>query len=135
MTYCPECGAATEGGSHADDTQMLGRDAVKIAQINAERDIKLARIAAKMNDEDQQVDLAVAETAAAVLAAEVHEGAITGDVAAEQEPAAPVVVVDAPPEHHEHEDHAPAPEPAQEHSEPPAGGSEPPARKSSGWFS
>jgi hypothetical protein len=132
MTYCPECGSAMDG--HADDTQTLGRDAVKIAQINAERDIKLARIAAKMNDEDQEVQLAVAETQAAVLAAEVQEGAVTG-TPDEEPPAAPVVVVDSTPEQHEHEDTAPAPEPADEGSGPAA----PPEHSESrggnrGWF-
>lgn len=119
MRYCPDCGtgheceAATEGRENPE---------VAVARIQADRDIAVAKLQARIQREELATDEAIAETQAdaevesAVAEAEVVGAAIEAGVAPAPEP----IVIDAPVINDDAEpDDAP----------PPAEGSAPPAPK------
>lgn len=99
--YCPHCGSETElvipvapAAAEAVDAQ------VRIAEINAARDIELARLARSQErewNESREVIAeieATAEVAAAEATAEVVAAVIAGPEETDDEPAP--VVIDAP---------------------------------------
>jgi hypothetical protein len=132
MNFCPDCGAPLDGSPRAD----LEDAAVKIARLECERDIEVARINASVARSELATEEAVVEmeteVAPAVAAA---EAAVLGAVLGAQEPAeaaeAPeTVVVDEAPDAVVVEDDAPPPAEAVEGSEPP----EPERKRSIGMW-
>jgi hypothetical protein len=136
MTYCTNCGSELPGDLDIapDPVAEAAHADVEVARIQADRDIKLARIQARMATEDLEVEVAADEATIAVLENEVLAPA--GD-APEQDPGTPVTIVEAPaqvPEQPEEEAAAP---PQGEHHEPasePAGKSSGSGYGSSAWF-
>jgi hypothetical protein len=110
--FCPGCGTELparvaaeeiEAEEHAAETEEVTDAAVKIAEIEAKRDVTIARISAGVAESDREADLAHAEGKA-----EGFEEALAPD-----EPAEPgIVIVDAP------ETEEPAEEPVMEMPEP-----------------
>lgn len=104
MTYCPHCGNETQREITPEEQAM--RDSVRIAEINAERDVAIARLNARMQREVNETVEEVAETeadaqvAAATVEAEVVGAAI--EAAAVDEPE-PIIIEDAAPEEPENE--------------------------------
>jgi hypothetical protein len=130
MPFCPHCGGEVD---HLVETASPVEEAVsaevEIARINAERDVKVAQIAARQDKDWNETHAEVAEieadaeVAAAEATAEVIGEVIAaeGDAPAEEE-TDPVVVVEAPPEDPEPET---APPPAEETT---------PKETSKGWW-
>lgn len=94
--FCPECGTDHHAGDVIEDESpvtvvdnTVTPAEVEIARINAERDIKLARIAAGMQDAERDEQLARAEGKADAL-----EQIVTPP---EPDPEPDPVVIDAPP--------------------------------------
>jgi hypothetical protein len=94
---------------HVAETEVIASAEVEVARINAERDIALARIAAREVPRDMEAELAAAlgevEALKLALAPPVVEAppapapvAIVNEVQPEPEPSLPE------PAHHEHED-------------------------------
>jgi hypothetical protein len=96
MSYCPECGAVrAEAESEPDvivEAEHTEKPDVEIARIQADRDIKLAKITAGVAETDQVAELAHAEGVAEGMAE-----AIAPEVS-DQAPETPVIVVDDNPE-------------------------------------
>jgi hypothetical protein len=125
--YCPTC-----GNSHECDAARVEDSAVRIAEIEARRDIRIAELGAAeaRTEAEAAVDVAEAVTEAEAVAAEAHaEGVVEGveAVAAavtpdppEADPGAEPVVVEPP----EAEPAAPEPPESSGHRAEP---------KSSGW--
>jgi hypothetical protein len=123
MNFCPDCGAPLDGSPRAGTD--LEDAAVKIARLECERDIEVARIQASVARSGMATEEAVTEmeteVAPAVAAA---EAAVLGAVLGAQEPAEPeegpdTVVVDEAPDAVVVEDDAPPPAETVEGSEPP----------------
>jgi hypothetical protein len=123
MNFCPDCGAPLDGSARA--VAEVEDAAVKIARINAERDIEVARIGASLGRAELATEETVTEmeteVAPAVAAA---EAAVLGAVLGAQEPAEPeegpeTVMVDEAPDAVVVEDDAPPPAESVEGSEPP----------------
>ena len=99
MHSCPDCGLA-----HGSAGEMPESDEVKIARLNKERDVEIARLQARQDKDWNETRVEVAEIEAgaevdaAVATAELVGDAIeAGALEAEAEPGPdPVVVVDAP---------------------------------------
>ena len=132
--FCPDCGAPQDGSARA--VAEVEDAAVKIARLECERDIEVARINASVARSGMATEEAVVEmeteVAPAVAAA---EAAVLGAVLGAQEPAedeeAPeTVVVDEAPDAVVVEDDAPPPAEAVEGSEPP----EPAAKRGIGMW-
>lgn len=131
MPYCPECGS--EIGQRDDAAPGPTEAEVRIAEINAERDIKIAQLQNRQQREANETTEHVAETAAEadVDVAEAHAEAVTAAAEAEpdgDEPAAaePIVVEQAEPEPEQEPEMAP-PEADHHHHEPET-------KKSAGWW-
>lgn len=97
MRYCPDCGTGhdceAETGSRTDP-------AVEIARINADRDVQVARLQARMQRDELETAETIAEVQAeADVAAAVAEAEIIGDAietsGADTDMAEPVII-DAP---------------------------------------
>lgn len=90
--YCSHCGnplpEEIQAEEHIEETELLASADVKIAEINANRDIALAKIQAKIYTEELATDLAVAEAVT-----DVQEDVIDS-LTPEPEIAEPVVIVD-----------------------------------------
>jgi hypothetical protein len=118
MRYCENCGTG-----HECEVATEGRaiPEVEIARINADRDVAVAKLAARQTRdelataEDIAETQADAEVEAAVAEAEMVAAAIAAGITPEPEP----VIIDAPEAIADEPDDAP----------PPAEGSEPPAAK------
>jgi hypothetical protein len=101
MNFCPGCGArlnreVEEAAEHetAAQAEEVTDAAVRIAEINANRDVKIAQIERGIAEHTSDV-----ETAAELAHAEGKaEGLETALAPAEPEPAEPVVVVNDEPE-------------------------------------
>lgn len=104
MRYCPDCGTGhdceVEAGTRTDP-------GVEIARINADRDVAVARLSARMQREELETVEEVAEVQAdaeveaAVAEAEIVGAAIEGGIAPEPEPLiidAPTAIADAGPD-------------------------------------
>jgi hypothetical protein len=96
--YCPECIAAIHamhGGEHADSPEEAAEkiarseaDAlVEVAEIEARRDIELAKLSVGMVEQEQEVELAVAEAEL-----EVVSDALEAETAPEETEDSPAVV-------------------------------------------
>lgn len=124
MRYCPDCGT----GHDCEGERPAGTsDAVRIAEIERDRDIALAKLSARQDKDWNETRIEVAgieaeaEVEAAVAEAEVVGAAIeAGVVDSEPEP----IVIDAPPPADDAPDDAP---PEVEGSAPPE-----PKRKAAG---
>jgi hypothetical protein len=100
MSFCPECGTDHHAGEHGRDGKTAE---VKIAEIEANRDIEVARIQRgemrTMGELNAETDVAVAEIEAGadVAAAEATAETVAAvlDAGGETEP--PPVVIEAPP--------------------------------------
>jgi len=119
MPFCPNCGTPLDGSLPRPEPEP---EAVTLARINAERDVKVAQISARQerdwNESREAIAEVEAEAAVEVAAAEAE---VIGEIIAaetadppEAEPLPEPVVVEAP---------APAPElsdapPVVEHHEP-----------------
>src|SRR5271156_3705190 len=124
VAFCPNCGEPLDGSlrvvADVDDA------AVKIARINADRDIEVARISASLGRAELATEEVVAELETAVApAVAAGEAAVLGAVLgaqgdAEPEPEAEPVIVNDGPEVAVVEDDAPPPAAEVEGSEPPA---------------
>jgi hypothetical protein len=134
VPYCPNCGEPL-GDSPRQLAEVEAAE-VKIARINAERDIEVARIGASLGRAELATEETVTEmeteVAPAVAAA---EAAVLGAVLGAQEPAEPepapgTVVVDEAPDAVVVEDDAPPPAESVEGSEPP----EPERKRSIGMW-
>ena len=121
--FCPDCGAPQDGSPRA--VAEVEDAAVRIARLECERDVEVARINASVARSGMATEEAVVEmeteVAPAVAAA---EAAVLGAVLGAQEPAeteeAPdTVVVDEAPDAVVVEDDAPPPAETVEGSEPP----------------
>jgi hypothetical protein len=95
--YCPGCGTALqnpetapEAAAEVETADIVSGD-VEIARIQADRDIALAKIGARVEEHVSDVDQ-VAELAAAEATAEVLQEVLTPEPA----PETPVIVMDAP---------------------------------------
>lgn len=116
MRYCADCGTGHECEAA---TESRTNPEVEIARINADRDVAVARLAARSVRDELETAETIAETEAdaavesAVAEAEVVAAAIEGGVAPAPEP----VIVDAPPVEEDVIEDAP---PEVEGSEPPA---------------
>lgn len=99
MAYCPNCGNEIEQEVSAE--QQALREQVEIARINADRDVAIARLQARMQREELDTVETVAETQAdaqiesAAVEAEVVGAAI--ETAAVEEPE-PIIIEDSAPE-------------------------------------
>lgn len=97
MRYCQDCG---EGHDCSGTVAPGPSDAVRIAEIERDRDIKLAQLSARAARDELATDEAIAETyaeadvAAAVAEAEVIGAAVEASMDAGTDPAP--VIVDAP---------------------------------------
>ena len=120
MKYCPDCGT---GHDCEDEAEGRPNPDVEIARINAERDVAVAKLAARQEREALETVEEVAEIQAdaevesAVAEAEVVAAAIEGGAVPPPEP----IVIDAPVINDDDQQAEDAP--------PPAEGSEPPAPK------
>ena len=121
--FCPDCGAPQDGSPRA--VAEVEDAAVRIARLECERDVEVARINASVARSGMATEEAVVEmeteVAPAVAAA---EAAVLGAVLGAQEPAEPepapdTVVVDEAPDAVVVEDDAPPPAETVEGSEPP----------------
>jgi hypothetical protein len=120
---CQDCGLLHDMPAAPEES-----DEVKIARINREADVQIAKVAARQDRAELETAEAIAETEAgaavevAVAEAELLGAAIEGGIEEQPEP----VIIDAP-EAVAEEEPEDAPPPAAEGSEPPA-----PARKTIG---
>lgn len=95
--YCPHCGAETELVIAAAPAAPAFADEVRIAEINAARDIELAKLARRTDADYNETRVAVAaieaeaEVGAAEATAEVVAAAIAGPEDTEPD-VAPIVV-------------------------------------------
>jgi hypothetical protein len=90
MTYCTNCGndlGETLPEAIVDEAELVSRADVEIARINADRDIALAKLAAKVSENEL-----VVENAALGAAVEVLEDVVSPD-APEPEPAEVIPVI------------------------------------------
>ena len=94
MRYCPDCGTP-----HECTAQAAGDDsAVKIARINADRDVRVAELTAKMERAYNDTQLATAEIDAEVAAdvamaeAVVADTIIGAELGASDQPAEPIII-------------------------------------------
>jgi hypothetical protein len=93
--FCPDCGA---GHECAAGTGERTNPEVEIARINAERDVSVARLAARQDKDwnETRIEVAAIEAEAGVEAAateaEIVGAAIEAGIAPEPEP----VIIDAP---------------------------------------
>lgn len=121
MRYCEDCGNGHE--CTAAGREPAESDEVKIARINREADVAIAKLGARQDRDWNETRVEVAgieaeaEVAAAVAEAEVVGAAIEAGIEPQPEP----VIIDAP---------EAIAEDAPEDAPPPAEGSEPPAPKS-----
>jgi hypothetical protein len=135
MPYCPNCGEAL-GDTPARQLAEIEAAEVKIARINAERDIEVARIGASLGRQELQTEERVTEmeteVAPAVAAAEAAVlGAMLGaEGETEPESEGEPIIVDEAPDAVVVEDDAPPPAEAVEGSEPP----EPAAKRGIGMW-
>lgn len=112
-TFCPSCGTPHECASAAD---AAAAGAIRVAEIEAARDIELARIAARTDrvEAEAAVTIAVAETisgeAEAEGIAEGMEAVLDAGAAPEAAPAAIVQVPEAEAEAAEETEAADVPE-------------------------
>lgn len=72
MKYCPECGTHLEQeldnvAAEVEVAEQVSSDAVRIAEIEADRDIQLAKIQAKAIETEAVVEAQVAEAKQEVL--------------------------------------------------------------------
>lgn len=119
MPYCPHCGNPTEEAPATAEeaaVRTASRAEVEIAQINADRDIKLARISAGAAEhaDDARVEEAIVTPPAEIVPAagpepqivvEQHAEDIDGGEVHEQADSSSEEVAEAPPEEGEnHED-------------------------------
>jgi hypothetical protein len=124
MPYCPNCGEPL-GDTPARQLAEIEAAEVKIARINAERDIEVARIGASLGRAELATEETVTEmeteVAPAVAAAEAAVlGAVLGAQEGEEAEEVPeTVIVDEGPETTVVEDDAPPPAETVEGSEPP----------------
>jgi hypothetical protein len=119
MSYCPECGtllqaAEAEAVAEVVETAEVVSADVEIARINADRDVTLAKIGARVEEHVSDVDQA-AELAAAEATAEALEEIVSPP---EPEPSeTPVVVVESEPTEEAPDSPVPAAEEISEPSE------------------
>lgn len=113
MSYCTNCGNAIETVLEIDPVEEVAQANVEIARIEAERDIALAKIAAKMADSELVTVAAVAVAESDVLS-DVVDGmnapdqntvVISSDAPEDDEPEPEEEMAEAPPE----VDESPAP--------------------------
>jgi hypothetical protein len=120
MTYCPHCGNPTdEAGEHAPEevaARTMSRAEVEIAKINADKEIRLAKIAAGSMEhaDDARVEEAILAPEPEVvtepdpgpaIVVEQHAEDIDGGEVHEQADESSEEVAEAPPEEGEnHED-------------------------------
>ena len=109
MAFCANCGHPQDG-SIAAPAEVPESDEVRIARINADRDVKVAQLAARQEREWNESREVIAETEAeAAVEVAVAEAEVIGTIIAaetsepEPEPMPEPVVVEAP---------APEPEPS-----------------------
>jgi hypothetical protein len=99
MRYCPDCGASHECGGQAAPGAS---DAVRIAEIERDRDISLARLAARAERRELDTAETIAETeaeaevGAAAAQAEIIGSAVEAQAVSEQPADAAPLVIDAP---------------------------------------
>lgn len=117
MAYCQHCGSEVD--HEVNPVEQAARDQVEIARINAERDVAIARLQARMQREELDTVETVTETEsdAQVAAAEVEAEIIAAAIeSTSTDEAAPLVIEDpgpveepademTPPEVDEHEHH------------------------------
>ena len=119
--YCPMCGAVHGGEAEAEAiaevaaVEEVSRADVEIARINADRDIRLARINAGVLDQERDAELAHAEGKAEgvvetleTLAPDPEPAPVVVEADPEPEPEL-VPEVPAPPVDDDHQDHEPRP--------------------------
>jgi hypothetical protein len=97
--YCPNCGNAVEDGQIGPAAAEMASAEVQIARINAERDVEVARIAARQDKDWNATRLAETELETeAVVVAAVAEAEVLGDVlnASAPEPEEPPEIINAP---------------------------------------
>ena len=96
MRYCPDCGNGHD--CTAESRESAESDEVKIARINREADVAIAKLAARESRETNEHFEAVAEIEAeaaietAVAEAEIIGAAIKAGIEPEPEP----IIIDAP---------------------------------------
>jgi hypothetical protein len=96
MRYCPDCGNGHD--CTAESRESVESDEVKIARINREADVAIAKLAARTEREELATAETIAETQAdaeveaAVAEAEVIGAAIEAGIAPAPEP----LIIDAP---------------------------------------
>ena len=119
MRFCPDCGNGHD--CTAEGRESAESDEVKIARINREADVAIAKLAARSAREELATVEEVAEiqadaaVEAAVAEAEIIGAAIEAGIEPEPEP----IIIDAPEAIADDDDDAP----------PEAEGSEPPGRQ------
>lgn len=126
MRYCPDCGT---GHDCEAETGGGASDAVRIAEIERDKEIALAKIARSASREmDEHFETVAGIDAEATVAAAVAEAEVVGAaIEAGIQPAPEPVIIDAPTAISEDDDTEDAPPPVGEGSQPPA-----PKAKSSG---
>lgn len=135
MNFCPGCGTALNNPATAEPAAEVETAAevvtaeVRIAEINAKRDVDLARINARVTENITEVEQ-VAELAAAEATAEALESVISPPET--ETPDEPVVVVNAPEAEADTEDAPEPPEASEPSTEP--GDSKHTGYGSPGWF-
>lgn len=118
--FCPQCGADHHEGERAAEAAAVTE--VEIARIQAERDVKVAQINARLARDELETAEVIAETEAeAEVGAAAAEAAVLGELlnaAGDQEPEP--VIIDAPPLDEPEPDPTDdaAPPPVEEHHEP-----------------
>lgn len=99
MKFCPECGTPHECNAEGESRTP---PEVEIARINADRDVAVAKLTARMNREELGTAEAIAETEAdaqvdtAEAEAEVIGAILAEGGGGEPEPATPPIMIDAP---------------------------------------
>lgn len=107
MAFCPGCGTDLEAPFAAAAATEVGSDEVRIAKINADRDVEVARINASLQrseletaetiaEVEAEAQVATAEAEAEVIAAVISETGGQGDEP-DDPPPAPVIVDNDPP--------------------------------------
>lgn len=128
MRFCPDCGNPHECTAEGAVSRAAHVE-LEIARVNADRDIRLARIGARQDREALDSAETIAETEAgaeivsSVAAAEIIAGEETGEAAETGEP----IVVEVP-------EPEPAPEPEPDMVPPVAESHGGRSRKQSGWW-
>jgi hypothetical protein len=96
MRYCPDCGNGHE--CTAEGRESAESDEVKIARINREADVAIAKLAARTERDwnETRVEVAEVEAEAAVEAAAAEAEVIGAAIEAGIEPEPEPVIVNAP---------------------------------------